>query len=204
MTDRLAFFPMMVNLQGKRCLVVGAGKVAAAKIAGLLRHGAQVEVVSPQALSHIKNQANGGVIVWHRRAFSPKDVKGAFLAVAATNSSAINEVVFRACAARGVLCNSVDDPERCDFYYPAVVRRGPLQIAISTGGCSPALASRLRKELEEQFGPEWSAWVRQVGNLRKDLLLKGGPPEARKRRLQQMASPQAFRAFLRARNQRRT
>ncbi len=204
MTDRPAFFPMMVNLQGRKCLVVGAGKVAAAKIAGLLRHGAQVEVVSPRALSRVKDQANDGVIVWRRRAFSPKDVKGAFLAVAATNSSVLNEAVFRACAARGVLCNSVDDPERCDFYYPAVVRRGPLQIAISTGGCSPALASRLRRELEQQFGPEWSAWVKQVGNLRKDMLLKGGPPETRKQLLQQMVSPQAFRAFLRMRNQRRT
>jgi precorrin-2 dehydrogenase/sirohydrochlorin ferrochelatase len=123
-------------------------------------------------------------------------VQGKFLAVAATNSSKVNEAVFRACAARGVLCNSVDDPEHCDFVYPAVARRGPLQIAISTGGRSPALAARLRRELERQFGPEWGAWVDDLGR-RRDELLKGKMPEkSRRRRLQQMATPKAFHDFL--------
>ena len=191
-----AFFPMLVNLAGRKCLVVGAGTVAAGKIEGLLLCGADVVVVSPRAVTAIQRLARAGRLVWRRKAFSPGDVQGKFLAVAATSSSKVNETVFRACAARGVLCNSVDDPEHCDFIYPAVARRGSLQIAISTGGRSPALAARLRREMERQFGPEWGAWVEDLG-LRRDELLKGKMPEkSRRRRLQQMATPQAFRDFL--------
>lgn len=199
MSSDRAFFPMLVNLQGKKCLVVGAGKIAAGKIAGLIEHSARVEVVSPRAVCSIQSQARKGVLVWHRRAFTPGDVDGAFLTVAATSSASVNQAVFRACTGRGVLCNSVDDPAHCGFFYPAVVRRGPLQIAISTGGRSPALAARLRKELEEQFGPEWSDWVKHVGKLRQALLATEMPAAARKRRLISMAAPEAFRAFVRRR-----
>ncbi|MBV9183341.1 MAG: hypothetical protein JO356_18720, partial [Acidobacteria bacterium] len=93
-------------------------------------------------------------------------------------------------------CNAVDDPEHCDFFYPAVVRRGPLQIAISTNGSSPALAARLRRELERQFGPEWGIWVSRVGEMRRELLEKHLSPKVRRRRLLEMASPQAFTDFL--------
>ena len=144
-------FPMMLRIEGKNCLVVGGGKVAAEKIAGLLVHEANVTVVSPRAVSAIQKQAGLGILQWKRRRFLPNDVKDALLVIAATNSPAVNSSVFRACAARGVLCNAVDDPANCDFFYPAVVRRGPLQIAISTGGNSPALAARLRRELEKQM-----------------------------------------------------
>jgi precorrin-2 dehydrogenase/sirohydrochlorin ferrochelatase len=191
-----AFFPMLVNLAGRKCLVVGAGTIAAAKIKGLLLCGADVVVVSPRAVQAIQRLARAGRLAWRRRAFSRRDVQGKFLAVAATNSSKVNEAVFRACVAQGVLCNSVDDPEHCDFIYPAVARRGPLQIAISTGGRSPALAARLRREMEPQFGPEWSAWVEHLGRRREELLREKMPVKSRRRRLQQMASPKAFRDFL--------
>jgi siroheme synthase-like protein len=117
--------------------------------------------------------------------------------IAATSSSRINEAVFQASKIRGILCNAADDPDHCDFFYPAIVRRGQLQIAISTGGSSPALASRLRRELEQQFGSEWGAWVDHLGELRRELLAKKMSPATRKRRLLQIASPNAFRAFLR-------
>ncbi len=190
------YFPMLVNLQDRKCLVAGAGMVAGAKIAGLLRSGARVQVVSPDASQRIKSLTAAGAIVWRRRAFSPRDLEGVFLAVAATNSSQTNGAVFRACAKRGILCNSVDDPWHCDFIYPAVVRRGPLQIAISTGGCSPALAARLRRELERQYGPEWGAWVTELGRKRSRLLAADLPAATRKRELLRMVTPQAFRAFL--------
>lgn len=188
---------MLVDLRGRECLVVGAGKVAADKLAGLLHHGVQIEVVSPRAVQSIRDQARAGTIQWHQRRFVPDDVRGKFLAVAATGSPRINQAVFRACAAKGVLCNSVDEPEHCHFFYPAVVRRGPLQIAISTGGCSPALAARLRRELQRQFGPEWSAWVEHLGQLRRQMLGQKMPATARRRRLQQMATATAFGRFLR-------
>jgi precorrin-2 dehydrogenase/sirohydrochlorin ferrochelatase len=191
-----AFFPMLVNLAGRKCVVVGAGTIAAAKIEGLLLCGADVVVVSPRAVTAIQGLARNGRLVWRRRAFSQRDVQGKFLAIAATDSSKGNEAVFRACEAGGVLCNSVDDPEHCDFIYPAVARRGPLQIAISTGGRSPALAARLRRELERQFGPEWGAWVEELGRRRDELLRGKLPEKSRRRRLQQMAMPKAFRDFL--------
>jgi precorrin-2 dehydrogenase/sirohydrochlorin ferrochelatase len=185
-----------VKLEGQKCVVVGAGKIAASKAAGLLAHGAHVVVISPDAVPTVQRQARAGLLVWRRRRFSPKDVDGAFLVIAATDSVITNEAVFRACRARRVLCNAVDDPERCDFFYPAVVRRGSLLIAISTNGRSPALAARLRRELERQFGPEWSAWIEHLGKQRRDVL--GAEQSARKRRLHlaRMVSSRAFRQFV--------
>jgi precorrin-2 dehydrogenase/sirohydrochlorin ferrochelatase len=122
-------------------------------------------------------------------------VRGAFLVVAATDSAASNGAVFRACRARRVLCNVVDDPERCDFFYPAVVRRGPLQIAISTSGNSPALAARLRKELERQFPPEWGPFVEHIGKLRKQFLRAGMPLENEREQLAKLAGQKAFLSF---------
>jgi len=187
-----AFFPMLLSLAGRKCVVVGAGKIATARIEGLLACGASVTVVSPRAAPAIQRLAREKALVWRRRAFRARDLDGAFLAVAATNSRNANSAVFRACKPRGVLCNSVDDPEHCDFIYPAVVRRGPLQIAISTGGRSPALAARLRRELERQFGPEWAARVEELGRLRKGLLERPMPAVARRRHLKQMVTAQAL------------
>lgn len=191
-----AFFPMMVRPAGRKCLVVGAGTVAAAKIEGLSLCRAEVVVVSPRASEAIQRLARAGRLVWKKKAFSRRDVQGKFLAVAATDSPKVNEAVFRACVERGVLCNSVDDPEHCDFIYPAVAHRGPLQIAISTGGLSPALAARLRRQMERQFGPEWAAWLVELGKRRDELLQKTLTAKTRRRRLQQMATPKAFHEFL--------
>jgi siroheme synthase-like protein len=192
------FFPVLVSLAGRKCVVVGAGKIAAAKIEGLLACGASVTVVSPRAVPAIQRRAREGALVWRQRAFWARDLDGAFLAVAATNSRNANVAVFRACKSRGVLCNSVDDPQHCDFIYPAVVRRGPLQIAISTGGRSPALAARLRRELEQQFGPEWAAWVEELGRLRTELLERPMRAAVRRRRLKEMVASQSFRRYLRS------
>ena len=108
----------------------------------------------------------------------------------------MNQTVFREARRRGVLCNAVDDPEHCDFYYPAVVRRGALQLAISTGGLSPALAQRLRRELEEQFGPEYAEWVEQLGRSRQQILARDLKPEDRRKLLHELASREAFVARL--------
>jgi len=196
--DDPVFFPLLLNLQGRKCVMVGAGTIAAAKIRGLLICGARIVVVSPRAAPAIQRQARAGQVQWRRREFSPRDLRGALLAVAATDSPEVNAAVFRACAARGVLCNSVDDPNHSHFFYPAVARRGPLQIAISTGGRSPALAARLRREIEKQFGPEWNAWLEELGKLRSEVLGSNMPAAARCERLKQLASAQAFRAYLRS------
>jgi precorrin-2 dehydrogenase len=200
----VTFFPMMVKLEGRKCVVVGAGAVAEEKIAGLLPHLPRVTVVSPLATKKIQKQARAGILTWKQRRFRSNDVAGSFLVIAATDSAAVNAAVFRACTARGVLCNSVDDPPNCDFFYPAVLRRGALQIAISTNGRSPALASRLRRELEQQFGPEWADWLGHIGNMRSQILRERMPPTKRRQRLFDIASPKAFREFLRENGSRNT
>lgn len=196
------FFPLMLNIKGKKCVVVGAGTVAAGKISGLLLYGARIVVVSPQTVPEVQALAHAKKIKLHSRTFSPADVKGALLVIAATNSSIVNASVFRACRAQQILCNSVDDPEHCDFFYPAVVRRGALQIAISTNGKLPALAARIRRDLEDQFGDEWGAWLEHVGRMRREMLKNGMAAEKRREILLQLAEPGAFEQFRRKRTAR--
>src|SRR5262244_4319617 len=158
---------MFVKLEGRPCLVVGAGAVAEGKIAGLLDAAAKVRVVAPEATEQVKFWAASGQIEWLARVCEPTDLEGMFLVVAVTNSQELHENIHAEARRRGVLCNVVDVPELCDFYYPAVVRRGALQIAISTSGESPALAQRLRKQLEKQFGREYALWLNELSKLRR-------------------------------------
>ena len=200
----ISLFPIFVKLRNRKCVVVGAGKIASAKAAGLLRNRAQVVAIGPRATEWIRAQARAGKLTWHKRNFRAEDVTGAFLVIAATNSSATNRAVYRACKAEGVLCNVVDDPEHCDFYFPAVVRRGPLQIAIATGGRSPALARRLRIELESQFGPEYGAWVEHVGEMRKRILRQHVASEERGKLMKQISSRESVEEFLKKSRSSRT
>jgi precorrin-2 dehydrogenase/sirohydrochlorin ferrochelatase len=170
---------MFLKLDRRRCLVVGAGRIATPKIRSLVAAGAFVRVIAPEASLTVKRWAHSRRLRWEARPFSPADLKGAFLVVAATRLPKLNHRVYREAQRRGVLCNVVDDPPRCDFYYPAVVRRGPLQIAVSTSGCSPALAKKLRQQLAAQFGPEYGAWVARIGRLRRSILSSNHTPQRR-------------------------
>ncbi len=185
-------FAMFLKLEKRRVLVVGAGAVAEGKIRGLLDAGASVQVVGPKAAWQIQKWAWEGVVDWKPRTFVPSDLDTVTLVIAATSSREVNSRVFTEAQTRKVLCNAVDDPGNCDFYYPAVVNRGDLQIAISTNGRSPALAQRLRRELEEQFGPEYEEWVAELGETREQLATKKIPLEPRKQLLHALASQDAF------------
>jgi precorrin-2 dehydrogenase len=187
-------FPMFLKLEGRRCLVVGAGTVAEGKIRGLLQAGASIQVVAPRALWQIQKWARDGVLGWKARSFQPSDLDQGFLVIAATSLPEVNAQVFKEAQSRRVLCNAVDDPENCDFYYPAVVKRGDLQIAISTSGRSPALAQRLRRELEEQFGPEYEEWVEELGQARERLSAETLDGEERRKLLHELASRGTFEA----------
>jgi precorrin-2 dehydrogenase / sirohydrochlorin ferrochelatase len=193
----MELFPIVVKLERRRCVVVGAGEIAASKTATLLGCGAQVTVIAPRATESLQAWAREGRLAWRQRDFVAADLDGAFLVIAATDAPQVNQQVFRAGRERGVLCNVVDDPEHCDFYYPAVVQRGALQIAISTGGSSPALAHRLRVELEQQFGPEYAGWVEEVGRRRQEIMVRDLPEDERRRLLEQIASRHAYEEFLR-------
>jgi len=193
-----SLFPMFVKLAGRKCLVVGGGRVGEGKVEGLLASGATVVIVAPKVTEQIAGWSREHRLTWQARRFKPSDLDGAFLVVAATGVDAVNESVFRQAEARGILCNAVDEPERCHFYYPAIVRRGALQIAISTGGLSPALASRLRQELEEQFGPEYEHWLEELGMLRQKAFTLRADPRRRTRLLHRLASRKGYERFLRA------
>src|SRR6202023_2592940 len=130
------------------------------------------------------------------RCFQPGDLQGMFLVVAATSSTPVHEQIFSEAQRRGVLCNVVDVPGLCDFYYPAVVQRGALQIAISTAGQSPALAQRLRKELEQQFSPGYERWLEHVGKARQKIQTEKKLNAAERRQLlHALVSPEAFETF---------
>lgn len=186
--EKTPLFPMFVKLDKRRCLVVGAGKTAEEKIPTLLRCGAHVVVVAPAATRTIQGWAAENKIVWQQRRFEPRDLDKVFLAVVATPQKTLNRTVFEQAQQRRVLCNVVRDRAACDFYYPAVVRRGPLQIAISTAGHSGALAQRLRKQLESQFGPEWENWLRWLGDARSSLYDDPLSPKRRRTMLHRLAS----------------
>ena len=190
-------FPMFVKLAGRPCLLVGAGRVGEGKLQSLLRAGARLTVVAPKATARVQRLAKLGEIVWRKRNFSARDLSGMLLVVAATSSHATNAGIFKQARQCGVLCNAVDDPSHCDFYYPAVLRRGDLQIAISTGGASPELASRLRKELESCFGPDYGPWLSYLGRRREEVIRAALPLTERRRILGQLASRPAFQRFLR-------
>src|SRR5262249_7092426 len=133
---------------------------------------------------------------WREKEFAQEDLDGAFLVTAATSVPSVNESVYRAADARGLLCNAVDDIENCHFYYGAVVQRGDLQIAISTNGRSPALAQRLGKVLEAQFGPEYESWIEWLGAAREVLRASGAAPAQTKEVLHNLASHEGFERFL--------
>jgi precorrin-2 dehydrogenase/sirohydrochlorin ferrochelatase len=189
-------FPMFLKLEGKRCLVVGAGKVGEPKIASLIDTGARIHVVALAATAAVRDWARTGKITLELRAFAAEDLAGTFLAVVATASPAVNESIYREAQHRGVLCNVVDVPQYCDFYYPAVVRRGNLQIAVSTSGQSPSLAQKIRQQLERQFSPAYEQWVAELGETRKLVLASDLSSERKRELLHSLASREALEAAL--------
>lgn len=197
----MSLFPMFLKLAGRRCVVIGAGRIAEPKVASLIRAGADVLVVARRATPRIAAWSRRGNILLRRRRFTARDLRGASLIISASNSPELRDHVFREACSRGIFCNSVDDPLRCDFYYPAVVRRGPLQIAISTSGASPALAQRLRRELERQFTSRFGDWVGHLGKARDEILAQTLPAARRLQILRRIAEPAQFLAFSNHREQ---
>lgn len=160
------YYPMMVDLTGRRCLVVGGGRVAERKIGALLDCGADVEVVSPTITPKIAELVSRKAIRLTQRAARPRDLTRAFLVFAATDDAQVNRTMAEKVRGAGGLVNVADAPAACNFLVPAVVRQGDLTIAISTGGGSPALAKRLRQRLEATIGPEYDAFLKALRELR--------------------------------------
>jgi precorrin-2 dehydrogenase / sirohydrochlorin ferrochelatase len=189
----MTLFPMFMKLEGRSCLVVGAGTIGEPKISSLIAAGASIRVVAPRATAAVAEWAQTRAITWEARTFNGADLDGTFMVIAATNSRDVNAAIFHEARQRNILCNVVDDPEYCDFYYPAVVRRGDLQLAISTNGQSPALAQRIRRELELQFGPEYGEWLEELGRKRQQLFASKIDPDERRHLLHELAGREAFK-----------
>ncbi|MBI4614291.1 MAG: bifunctional precorrin-2 dehydrogenase/sirohydrochlorin ferrochelatase [Planctomycetes bacterium] len=173
-------YPVFLALAGRKAVVAGGGTVASRKISGLLECGARVLVIAPEVVPEIEALAAAGTVELRRRPFAPADMEGAFLAVAATDDPATNELVFREGEARGILVNAADDPAHSNFILPSLLRRGSLAIAVSTAGRSPALAVRIREELERRFGPEYATCLTILGGLRDQVAARFPDPDARK------------------------
>jgi precorrin-2 dehydrogenase / sirohydrochlorin ferrochelatase len=184
----IALFPVFIKLADRPCLVVGAGEIAKAKISSLLEAGASVLVVSPEATPEIQALATNRQLSWQKRKYQASDLSGKFLAIAATSDTAVNNSVFTEARRLGILCNAVDDPPNCDFYFPAVVRRGDLQIAISTAGESPAFAQKLRRAFENALDQHLGDWLGAIGRFRREILVSYPASEARKRALHLLAN----------------
>ena len=164
----MTLLPIFLRLDRRPCLVVGAGTVALAKIESL-------------------GATRAEITVWQRRAFEAADLEGIFLVIAATNATEVNHSVYEEALRRNVLCNAVDDPPNCDFYFGSVVARGDLQIAISTAGESPAVAQRLRREIDAQLPDDLGPWLEQLGALRREVRAGTRPGEVRNLLLHELA-----------------
>jgi uroporphyrin-III C-methyltransferase/precorrin-2 dehydrogenase/sirohydrochlorin ferrochelatase len=197
----MSLFPMFVKLQGRNVLVVGGGAIAAGKIPGLLQAQARVRVAAPRINTEISDWVRAGQIEWLAKEFASADLEGVHLVIAATSLQHVNAAVFQEAEARGIFCNAVDDIANCHFYYGSIVQRGDLQIAISTNGKSPALAQRVRKQLEQQYTPEYADWLDSLGEAREQLRASATYQEnAEENRavLHRLASHEMFSRFVRA------
>ena len=190
-------YPIHLNLQGRRCLLVGGGAVAARKAAGLVAAGAEIVLVSPAAAPALEAMAQAGEVEWRREVYGTGHLDGVFLVMACTDDRAVNAAVTREASARNLLVLCADDPSAGSFVSPATVRRGDLLLTVSTGGAGPTLAAVLRERLEAEFGPEWAEMAEVIGAMRETV--KTNPGEAaRKAAVRRVLDDATVRDLLRA------
>ncbi len=161
------FYPVFLNLTGRRCVIIGGGQVAEGKVSKLLDSGAKIIVISPDATQGIRDYADSGQIEYSLRKYQEGDLNGAFLVVAATNDRVVNQEIFEEAEKSGILLNAVDDMPRCSFIAPSIVEKGPITVAISTGGASPALARKLREKLEVSPALDWADATNMLSHARQ-------------------------------------
>jgi len=176
----MRYYPVHLDIQNRNCLVVGGGAVGTRKVVTLLDCGAQVTVISPVVSHQLRDFAKSGLIKLRQRPYQSGDLDGMFLVIGATDDEGLNRRISSDAEHRNTLCNIADRPEVCNFILPSIVQRDDLVITISTSGKSPALAKKLRKTLEHQFGEEYGIFLKLMGAIRKKLLSQAHQPEAHK------------------------
>jgi siroheme synthase-like protein len=170
-------YPVNLLVAGRRCVVVGGGRIAARKIAALLDAGATVHVVAPDLSPEVQDWQASGTVTVDQRPFTPTDLDGAWLATTATPDPAVNQAVYDAGEARRIFVNAADDPDRCSFTLMSVVRQGDLVVTIGTGGRSPALATYLKDHVASEMGPEWAVLLDLLSDERERLRADGTSSE---------------------------
>jgi precorrin-2 dehydrogenase/sirohydrochlorin ferrochelatase len=174
----MRYYPINLDVKERRCVVIGGGQVATRKVHNLLRCGAVVTVISPDATQSLQELARAGRIEWKAKPYESDDMgEEVFLVFGTTDNREVNSKVQEDARRIKALCNIADDPETCDFTLPAIVTQGDLTITISTSGKSPALSKRLRTELENHYGPEYAECLKIMGSLRERLLQSGHDPD---------------------------
>lgn len=163
------FYPIMVDIRNRPCTVIGGGAIAERKVAALLASGACVKVISPALTAKMREWSDQGQIAVLSRSYQEGDLADTFLTISATDSVNVNKAVALEANRRQLLLNVVDMPQLCNFIVPAVMQQGPLVIAVSTGGTSPAVARKVRQELEGMFGPEYGVFLTMLGKLREQV-----------------------------------
>lgn len=165
----MSFYPIFIEMKGRPVVVIGGGEVALQKVRGLIAVEAAITVVSPQLSPEMAELKQQGHFAHIEREYRPGDLSGYQMAFAATDDGAVNAEVYREAQERGVWLNAVDDPPHCDFIMPSIVRRGPLTVAISTGGLSPAMARKIREDLTDYFSDDYIALLELAGDVRQEL-----------------------------------
>jgi precorrin-2 dehydrogenase/sirohydrochlorin ferrochelatase len=181
------YYPIYLDITDKRCIVIGGGDVAERKVERLLDFGAHVTVVGKTLTHSLETMKKEGKIDHMNADYDKTCIDDAFLVIGATDREDINKKISRDAKDKGILVNIVDDPDKCDFILPSLLQRGDLLIAISTGGKSPALAKKLRQEMENLYGPEYEMLITVMGNLRAKLLMKGYSSDENKRLFESVA-----------------
>ncbi|MBI5885144.1 MAG: bifunctional precorrin-2 dehydrogenase/sirohydrochlorin ferrochelatase [Deltaproteobacteria bacterium] len=192
----MRYYPVFLDIKGRPCVIIGAGVVAVRKAEGLLKAGAVVTVVGAVASRAMATFARAGRVNLIRRRYKPGDLKGAYLVVSATDSAAVNKAVYDEAVSLGIPVNCVDAPQYCTFIVPAVVDRDDLVIAVSTSGAAPALAARLRSEIEAVYGPEYAVFLEILGAVRRKLLKSRMRRDKKERVIRQLAASE-IPAFIR-------
>jgi precorrin-2 dehydrogenase/sirohydrochlorin ferrochelatase len=182
----MRYYPIHLDIQNRNCLVVGGGGVGTRKVKTLLKCGAKVTVVSPEISDRLQNLAESARLTLKPRPYRTEDIEGMFLVIGASDDETLNRQISSDAERRNTLCNIADRPEKCNFILPSILRRDDLVITISTSGRSPALAKKLRKNLERRFGPEYGDFLKLMGAIRSKLLSQAHEPEVHKPLFEQL------------------
>lgn len=191
----MSFYPVFVQLEGKKVVVVGGGNVAYRKVLALLECGAAIHLAGRELTQALREMVENKEIHFLGYEFSEDSLENAFMVIAATDDKELNHDISTCARKKGVLVNAVDQPPDCDFIVPSILKRGDLQIAISTSGKSPALARRIRKRLEAQFGEEYETFLAMMGRLRKEILSMGLPQKENSRIFQKIVDSDLLEDF---------